>query len=79
MKKLEHHHLIDGKYLKEDCIANLWTQLEELVPAALHDKLKEAIKYFENDCAAYDRSKLYIEKNSQEATEYMRSLSKENT
>jgi hypothetical protein len=73
-KKLQHHHLIDGKYLKEDCIANLYTQLEELVAPVLHDKLAELLRSFEDECVEYDRSKLYIEKNSKEYTDYIRSL-----
>ena len=68
LEQLEHHHLIDGKYLKEDCIANLSIQIEELVPEILHDKLAELMRTFEDECVAYDRSKLYIEKNSKKET-----------
>lgn len=57
MKRLEHHHLIDGKYLKEDCLAGLATTLLDLVPSALHERLQAALDQFEDECVHYDRSK----------------------
>jgi hypothetical protein len=62
LKTLEHHHLIDGKYLKEDCIESLRTRLEELVPSCLHDELGSVLASFEDDCVGYDVSARYQEK-----------------
>jgi hypothetical protein len=64
LKKLEQNHLIDGKYLKEDCIADLRSRLEELVPSCLHDELSRVLASFEDDCAGYDVSERYQEKNT---------------
>ena len=64
LKTLEHHHLIDGKYLKEDCIADLRSRLEELVPSCLHDELGRVLASFEDDCAGYDVSARYQEKHT---------------
>jgi hypothetical protein len=62
LKTLEHHHLIDGKYLKEDCIADVRARLEELVPSCLHDELDRVLASFEDDCVGYDVSARYHEK-----------------
>jgi len=64
-KKLEHNHLIDGKYLKEDCIENLAVRLAELVPTCLMGKLQEALVDFEDDCVAHDVHRYYCEKGEQ--------------
>jgi hypothetical protein len=68
-KKLQHHHLIDGKYLKEDVMPMLHQHIEELimecVPVRLQKetlaRLEEYFKTFEDECVAYDRSRDYVE------------------
>jgi hypothetical protein len=69
MRTLQHHHLIDGKYLKEDCISALHSKLEwiikdnvcERVQHLAFSDLRKALEVFEDECVAYDRSKNFVE------------------
>jgi DNA-binding FadR family transcriptional regulator len=64
-RKLEHNHLIDGKYLKEDVIPELRQNLEGIIEAyvcrqayfAAVADLNKALDQFEDECVAYDRSR----------------------
>ena len=68
-KKLKHHHLIDGKYLKEDVMPMLHQHIEELIRECVAPRLhqvtlgilEEHFKTFEDECVAYDRSKNFVE------------------
>ena len=66
-RKLEHNHLIDGKYLGEDVIPQLRQNLEAILDtyvcrqayfSAVAD-LNKALDQFEDECVAYDRSMDY--------------------
>jgi len=64
-KKLQHNHLIDGKYLKEDVIPqlrdNLFSLIEwrvaECIKPDTFKELSGILEQFEDECVAYDRSK----------------------
>ena len=50
MKRLEHHHLIDGKYLKEDCLAGLVLaekieMLTDFERCLVRDRLGAVLRY----------------------------------
>lgn len=72
MRKLEHHHLIDGKYLKEDVIPQLHGNIEKMLAEMIAPRLRQItfgiledyFKQFEDECVAYDRSKDYVEKET---------------
>lgn len=63
-RKLEHNHLIDGKYLKEDCLSALRQNLETILETyvcrqayfAATEDLNKALDQFEDECVAYDLS-----------------------
>ena len=67
-RKLE-HHLIDGKYLKEDALPQLRQNLEMIVEKyvsfsasfSAHEELSKAMEQFEDECVAYDRSRDCVE------------------
>jgi hypothetical protein len=64
-RKLQHNHLIDGKYLKEDVIPQLRDNLFSLVEWRVAEcskpdvfkALNAIMEQFEDECVAYDRSK----------------------
>lgn len=68
-RKLQHKHLIDGKYLKEDCISALHSKLEWIIKDNVCERiqhlafaeLRRALEVFEDECVAYDRSKNFVE------------------
>lgn len=63
-KKLQHNHLIDGKYLKEDCISALRQNLETIIETyvcrqakfSALDDMNKSLDQFEEECVAYDLS-----------------------
>lgn len=65
--RLAHHHLIDGKYLAEDCIPMLRQNIEELLGEVVCSRLMpmtkgcldEFFKQFEHECATYNVSHHY--------------------
>lgn len=68
-ERLEHDMLVDGKYLHEDCIPQLISNLSKiksLVPESLHTIFNEIIEksfdQFNRECAAYDRSTMFEQK-----------------
>lgn len=60
MKKLEHGQLLDARLIMDGPMGIL-SDLDELVPKALHWKLKDVISQFESELAHSDVSDRYEE------------------